>query len=260
MRLIADARHCGAPRARAKRLLLVAVAGAGLSLHAQGARASTDDNWATVEIDKRLAERAREEGRRPRHRGTIERDAEDDEARPQRSAPLERRSAQRSRRGSQVASLAPTPAPDPARQSSVSETSRPQAEVQPRNPLGPMVASLGREFMAPAPKELPSLFGGPIRWVASADCLAKPLQGVLAEVAAAFGAVQVNSTCRSRRHNRKVGGAKRSYHLTGSAVDFRIASNPQSVLAFLKGNRQVGGLKHYGRGVFHIDTGPRRTW
>ena len=259
MRLPADVRRRGSPRARTRLWLLLAATGAGLSLHGQAARASVDDNWATVEINRGLAERTREAGERSRYRGAIERNAEDDEARPQRSAPLKRRSAHRFRRGPQVASLAPTPALDPARQSATAETPRPQSKA-PRNPLGAMVASLGREFMVPTPKELPSLFGGPIRWVASADCLVKPLQGVLAEVAAIFGPLQVNSTCRSPRHNRRVGGARRSQHLTGSAVDFRIASNAKAVLSFLKAQKVVGGYKHYGRGVFHIDTGPRRTW
>jgi uncharacterized protein YcbK (DUF882 family) len=57
-----------------------------------------------------------------------------------------------------------------------------------------------------------------------------------------------------------VGGAPRSFHLTGNAVDFRVAGSYGRVLAFLSRLRSVGGLKHYGRGVFHIDTGPRRTW
>jgi hypothetical protein len=113
---------------------------------------------------------------------------------------------------------------------------------------------------APDPSQLPSLSGESIRWIASADCLAKPLRAVLAEVAANFGPLRVNSTCRSKRHNAKVGGAKRSYHLTGNAVDFRISGAVQPVLDFLTGKRTVGGLKHYGFGVFHIDTGPRRTW
>jgi len=113
---------------------------------------------------------------------------------------------------------------------------------------------------APDPADLPSLSGESIRWLASADCLAKPLRAVLAEVAANFGPLKVNSTCRSKKHNARVGGAKRSYHLTGSAVDFRIAGAVQPVLDFLTGKRTVGGLKHYGFGVFHIDTGPRRTW
>jgi uncharacterized protein YcbK (DUF882 family) len=100
----------------------------------------------------------------------------------------------------------------------------------------------------------------PIRWVASADCLAGALRSVLVELAASFGPLVVNSTCRSRRHNAQVGGARRSFHLTGNAVDFRVAGNPRPVLAFLRARKDVGGLKHYGGGVFHLDTGPRRTW
>ena len=34
----------------------------------------------------------------------------------------------------------------------------------------------------------------------------------------------------------------------------------RAILAFLKAKKEVGGLKHYGGGAFHIDTGPRRTW
>jgi hypothetical protein len=113
---------------------------------------------------------------------------------------------------------------------------------------------------APDPATLPSLSGETIRWIASPDCLAKPLRDVLAEVAANFGPLRVNSTCRSKAHNARVGGAKRSYHLTGNAVDFRISGAVQPVLDFLTGKRTVGGLTHYGFGIFHIDTGPRRTW
>jgi hypothetical protein len=129
-----------------------------------------------------------------------------------------------------------------------------------RKQLGPMVASLGREFALPAPTDQPPLTGGHINWVASASCLASRLRAVLVEVAATFGPVRVNSTCRSPRHNARVGGAPRSYHLTGSAADFRVSGHFRQVLAFLRAKRTVGGLKHYGGGVFHIDTGPRRTW
>jgi hypothetical protein len=124
---------------------------------------------------------------------------------------------------------------------------------------GPADARLGSSD-AQDPSNLPSLSGEPIRWVASPDCLAEPLRAVLAEVAANFGPLRVNSTCRSKRHNAQVGGAPRSYHLTGNAVDFRISGAVQPVLDFLAGKRSVGGLKHYGFGIFHIDTGPRRTW
>jgi hypothetical protein len=122
------------------------------------------------------------------------------------------------------------------------------------------LASLGPALPVPDPSASRSLSGGSIRWIASAGCLASPLRGMLAKVAANFGPVTVNSTCRSRSHNRRVGGASRSYHLTGNAVDFRVRSSFGAVHAFLARQRTVGGLKHYGRGVFHIDTGPRRTW
>ena len=78
-------------------------------------------------------------------------------------------------------------------------------------------------------------------------------------VAAAFGPLTVNSTCRSERHNARVGGAHRSHHIGGNAVDFRVKGNVQAVHAYLSNQRSVGGLKHYGSN-FHIDTGPRRTW
>lgn len=112
---------------------------------------------------------------------------------------------------------------------------------------------------AVAPK--PSLGGGGgIRWAASAGCLNGTLRSVVAQVAASYGSVTVNSTCRSRRHNSRVGGAHRSQHLTGNAVDFRVHGNSRAVLAFLTSQGGVGGIKHYGGGLFHIDTGPRRTW
>jgi Peptidase M15 len=122
------------------------------------------------------------------------------------------------------------------------------------------LASLGIKLPAPGPAGMPSLSGGSIHWVASPACLASPLRAILGQVASHFGPLTVNSTCRSPSHNRRVGGAPRSYHLTGSAVDFRVRGNYSGVLAFLARLRTVGGLKHYGAGVFHIDTGPRRTW
>jgi hypothetical protein len=122
------------------------------------------------------------------------------------------------------------------------------------------LASLGPAL--PEVETAPSALepGWRIHWRASADCLASPLRGVLDRVAAEFGPLTVNSTCRSRRHNARVGGAPRSYHLTGNAVDFRVRGQFGEVLAFLRGMRRVGGVTHYGSGVFHIDTGPRRTW
>lgn len=101
--------------------------------------------------------------------------------------------------------------------------------------------------------------GGKINWTANAGCLDSGLRSVL-NGAAAYGSITVNSTCRSHSHNAAVGGAPHSKHLTGDAVDFRVHGNIGAVYAYLKGNGAVGGLKHYGGGLFHIDNGERRSW
>lgn len=112
--------------------------------------------------------------------------------------------------------------------------------------------------VAERPRPSGSLSGG-ITWQASAGCVPGQLQGVLSSLVSTFGAVTVTSTCRSTASNRAAGGAKRSYHLSGEAVDFRVrGANNGAVYAFLSSNGSVGGLKHYGGGLFHIDTGPRR--
>jgi len=112
-----------------------------------------------------------------------------------------------------------------------------------------------------SPSAKPSLgSGGGIRWVASSGCLNGSLRAVVAQVAANYGSVTVNSTCRNRGHNARVGGARKSHHLTGNAVDFRVRGNVRGAYAFLRSSGSVGGLKHYGGGLFHIDSGPRRSW
>jgi hypothetical protein len=125
---------------------------------------------------------------------------------------------------------------------------------------GVRVASLGTSYQ-PKPEVGTSLAGRSVRWVAKSGCLNARLRAVVYEVASAFGPVTVNSTCRSRRHNSRVGGAHRSHHLIGNAVDFRVhGSNTRSVYAYLRSHGSVGGLKYYRRGFFHIDVGSRRTW
>jgi peptidase M15-like protein len=131
-----------------------------------------------------------------------------------------------------------------------------QRQASSRRSRGKRVASLGRDLeLTPPPR---SVTGG-VRWSASAGCLNGQLQAVIVQIAS-FGAVTVNSTCRSRRHNARVGGAHRSHHLTGSAVDFRVRGNVSAAYAYLRSSGSVGGVKHYGGGLFHIDTGPRRSW
>lgn len=126
---------------------------------------------------------------------------------------------------------------------------------------GVRVAALGNTYYpesSAAPSK--SLSGGGVRWVASAGCLNGSLKSVIYSVAANYGPVTVNSTCRSAGHNRKVGGAPKSKHLSGNAVDFRVRGNVGAVYAYLKSSGSVGGLKHYGGGLFHIDSGERRSW
>jgi hypothetical protein len=130
-----------------------------------------------------------------------------------------------------------------------------------RTPSGIQLANLGGSEIGPSKRGGSSLSGGTIRWGASPSCLNSRLRTVINEVASIFGPVKVNSTCRSRTHNAKVGGATHSKHLTGDAADFSVRSNKRGVLAYLQKNPSVGGLKLYGGdGHFHIDTGPRRTW
>lgn len=123
------------------------------------------------------------------------------------------------------------------------------------------VASLGR-FDVPSSRSKSRsrsiTGGGGVIWVARQGCLNGRLRAAIHHVARNYGRVRVNSTCRSRRHNRRVGGASRSYHLTGDAADIRIWGNVRGAARYLR--TVVGGYKHYGGGLFHIDTGPRRSW
>jgi Peptidase M15 len=68
----------------------------------------------------------------------------------------------------------------------------------------------------------------------------------------------LSAVCTPSR-NAAVGGARHSYHLSGSATDFSIDGDARAVHAYLSSNRSLGGLKHYGGNLFHIDVGPRRT-
>ena len=98
---------------------------------------------------------------------------------------------------------------------------------------------------------------GRIQWSAPKTCLHPKLRRLVHE-ARRFGDIRVNSTCRSVEHNARVGGARRSYHLTGDAVDLRIFGDWEAAAVFL--SRHVGGYKHYGDGLFHIDVGPKRRF
>ncbi|GAB4350417.1 MAG: hypothetical protein Kow0026_06570 [Oricola sp.] len=99
-----------------------------------------------------------------------------------------------------------------------------------------------------------------IHYNAPEKCVPARLKTVLKRVADKYGPVTVNSTFRSPKHNRKVGGRKRSWHLKCAAVDFRVHAGTKGLLGFLKSQKEVGGYKRYKSGFYHIDIGPRRTW
>ena len=72
--------------------------------------------------------------------------------------------------------------------------------------------------------------------------------------------VTIGSGCRCRRHNAKVGGARKSKHLTGEACDFWIEGvHPVSVATYLT-NRHPSrlGIGTYGSYV-HVDTRTNRA-
>lgn len=71
----------------------------------------------------------------------------------------------------------------------------------------------------------------------------------------------LTSAYRSPEHNKRVGGAKNSYHLKGCAFDIRMEN--QDPHAFELAAREVGfrGIGYYPKqGFMHIDLGPERTW
>jgi hypothetical protein len=194
-----------------------------------GATIAAADGWADAVIDAMKSERGAAPKRGVRV-ASIARDVDVSDASPR---------ASRSKRKASIADR---------------EEDRPQQRRK-------RVASLNRDDSGDTgSRRRRSLSGGSVDWTASSGCLNGTLKSVLGSLASNYGQLRVNSTCRSRSHNANVGGASKSYHLTGDAADFRVFSNVSAVYASLRSNGDVGGLKHYGGGLFHIDTGPRRSW
>jgi hypothetical protein len=155
---------------------------------------------------------------------------------------------------------APVARPSKSRRAARSVERNDDAPV-PRKSRKVRVASLGGDdSYDPRPPRKSLSGGGNVTWAASSSCLNGTLSSIVHDVASQYGAVTVNSTCRSHGHNASVGGAKKSQHLTGDAVDFRVHGNASGAMAFLRNHGSVGGFHHYGGGLFHIDTGPKRTW
>ncbi len=91
-------------------------------------------------------------------------------------------------------------------------------------------------------------------------CVPNRLKSVINEVSRRFGPVVINSTHRTSKYNRMVGGKRKSYHLRCQAVDFTVKGRTKGLTRFLARHPKVGGWKRYPSGFYHIDTGPKRTW
>jgi Peptidase M15 len=76
------------------------------------------------------------------------------------------------------------------------------------------------------------------------------------------GPLTVTSGCRSHSHNRRIGGARESWHLRCMAADVKISGvNKYSIAKFASGLSGRGGIGTYCYdGSIHLDVGPRRNW
>ena len=80
------------------------------------------------------------------------------------------------------------------------------------------------------------------------------------------GEIQVISGYRSPNTNAMLrstsrGVAKKSYHMTGQAIDLRIPGVPLAEVRQAALNLKVGGVGYYPSSNFvHLDTGPVRSW
>lgn len=73
----------------------------------------------------------------------------------------------------------------------------------------------------------------------------------------------ISSWCRCPYWNKRVGGASRSYHMRGWAVDFNVKGLPprqvQAELLAMRETLKVGGIGAY-HSWSHADRGKPRTW
>lgn len=71
----------------------------------------------------------------------------------------------------------------------------------------------------------------------------------------------LTSAYRSAAHNKRVGGAKNSEHMKGTAFDVRMENHDPHQFEALARSAGFTGFGYYPKsGFMHIDTGPARSW
>lgn len=89
----------------------------------------------------------------------------------------------------------------------------------------------------------------------SRACLTPAARSALERVEAAFGPMQVVSTCRPGATVRGTGRPSR--HASGNAVDFKAGARKAAVVRWLIANHHGGIMTYRGMSHIHIDVGPR---
>lgn len=95
-------------------------------------------------------------------------------------------------------------------------------------------------------------------------CFPNELRHALTTIQKHFGKnqIQVSSGYRSKRENRRRGGANKSYHIRCMAADIRIKGvSKQKLARYARSISGVGGVGTYScNGIVHVDVGPKRSW
>ena len=95
------------------------------------------------------------------------------------------------------------------------------------------------------------------------SCFKPRLTQLLKRVEAHYGKkVIITSGYRSKSHNRRVRGARKSQHLYCNAADIRVPGVGKHTLAkFARSLPGIGGVGIYCRSSYvHLDIGKRRNW
>jgi uncharacterized protein YcbK (DUF882 family) len=115
------------------------------------------------------------------------------------------------------------------------------------------ISLVALSFIAPSAQAITGETGG----------LNRHLMGLLWQIQSHYGrSVVVVSGCRSHAHNRRIGGARESFHLRCLAADIKVQGVGKAQLAkYARSLAGRGGVGLYCRdGNVHVDVGPRREW